>query len=70
MIKTVAALMKAGLEDWSAERPAKRGEKRKPKLLFSSYVRFFLFFTGLLCLYMTFILHDSVYLKDGNFEGI
>ena len=67
MVKTVAALMKTGLKDWSSESSVRCGKRRKPKLLFF-YLRFF--FPLLLFAYKGHLFYKTVYLKDGNFKVI
>lgn len=69
MTKTVAALMKVGLEDWSSESSVRCRKRMKPILLFSFYLGFFfppLFFFA----YKGHLFYKTVYFKDGNFKGI
>ena len=68
MIKTVAALMKVGLEDWSSEfcEVQKEGEANIALLLLPGIFFPPLFFFA----YKGHLFYKTVYFKDGNFKGI
>lgn len=67
MIKTVAAFMKIGLEDWSSESSVRCGKRSKiaillpPGIFFSPTV----FFS-----YKGHLFYKTVHLKDGNVKVI